>query len=325
MLISSFIGLVISIASVSPLAHAESGGPTTAKPAENITVRDSDETNTMVPAEDAAKQAPPVSTLDKIKSVAELEYYGLYYGPAIGNFSRSYSNEYGHPLTDQFLLNYIYTGYKVTPNIIPGVTVLSDLEPVSGGNITMLDPYLRLTTKGLFRGNGFDMYQELRYFVPATQESHDLGKLGTFGVFDAVTYQVPNSRFTVGAWGKFYWGFFNEPSTSFAFNGIHYVTYKGVPNPLSNGQLYFRPNLFYTFSPRVQGTLYYEMYASHFLHDSFWNWDHGAAGINTDVQVGAMVTIVNGLMLNPYIIIQTGGAISTQSTAIGGQIFITLF
>jgi hypothetical protein len=315
----AFIAGLLSLATVgSPAAHAEDSATK-----KDLSVRDSNDTNSK------AEPTPLSNTSDmlaKIRSVAELEYYGLYYGPSVSSFSRSFDDEYGRRLTDQFFLNYFYTGYKVTPDVIPGVTVMSTLVPVEGGNMVMLDPYLRLTTKGLIHGNGLDLYQELRYFVPATDESHNLGKLGTFGVFDALTYQIPHSRFAIGAWAKFYWGFYNEPSASFsAPNGIHFVTYSGVPTPLSNGQMFFRPNLFYTFTPRIQGTLYYEMFASHYLHEDFFNWTHGSGGINTDVQVGAMVALVNGFMINPYIVIQTGGAIDAGSTAIGAQIFITVF
>jgi hypothetical protein len=62
------------------------------------------------------------------------------------------------------------------------------------------------------------------------------------------------------------------------------------------------------------------MYGAHQLGKATTNWVRAG----TDLQPGAMIQVYPGIILNPYLQISTGGKVSTDSTAIGAQIFATV-
>jgi hypothetical protein len=243
---------------------------------------------------------------DAFKRVTALSYYGVYYGPSVSRMDSLVPNEYGQTgKTNQFFLNYLTLGVHATDDVSPGIVVMSTYSPVRGQGLTLIDPYLKITDTRMIHTAAFNLYSELRYFVPVTKASHNADLLGKLGTFQAVTYQIAHTPLTVGAWAKFYWDLYGSDA-----------------HAGKNFEAYFRPDLFYQISPKLQAALYYEMFANHFMNSAWQEWD--TSGLATDVQAGVMWTVAPGVILNPYLQFATGGKVTTDSTALGAQIFATV-
>jgi hypothetical protein len=241
-----------------------------------------------------------------LKEKVGVSYYGIYYGPPASDPGSSKQiNEWGKPTSNQYFLNYLGLSYKVSKTLLPGITVMSTYSPVRGQDMTLLDPYLRLTDTKLISSGNWSLYSELRHFLPVTKASHNAHKMSTFGTFQWLTYNVPNTRLSVGAWAKFYWTVFGSGA---------------LPGAGDDYQAFFRPQMFYTLTPTVAASLYYEMTGNHTLGKSATDWHAGY----TNVQLGAMWTVMQGLTLNPYLLFNTGGKVTTDTTALGAQIFATI-
>jgi hypothetical protein len=251
------------------------------------------------------------SALDMIRDKTSISYYGIYYGPQATDPSNSRRlNEWGKPAGNQFFLNYLSLSYKANKSVLPGITVMSTYSPVRGQDLTLIDPYLRLTDTQFIHTGNWNLYSELREFLPATKASHNAHKLSTLGTFQWLSYNVPGTRLQVGAWAKFYWSVYGSGAAPGADKlGTNY-DYQG----------YLRPQMFYTITPKVSATLYYEMTGNHALGKTATDWY--SAG--TDVQLGALWTVFNGLMLNPYVQLNTSGNVTPDTTTLGAQIFATI-
>lgn len=247
-----------------------------------------------------------------LREKTAVSYYGIYYGPPTGDPTASKQvNEWGKPTTSQYFLNYLSMSYKASQTLLPGITVMSTYTPVNGQDMTLLDPYLRITDTQLIKTGNWNLYGELRNFLPVTQASQNAHKMNTLGTFQWLTYNVPHSRFSVGAWAKLYWTLYG----SNAAPGVN-----GKPTSSTDYQAYLRPQVFYTLTPKLSAALYYEMFANHALGQASDDWYHAG----TDVQMGAMWTVFNGITLNPYLQFNTGGKVTTDTTSLGAQIFATV-
>jgi hypothetical protein len=246
------------------------------------------------------------SSLEMVKEKVGVSYYGIYYGPPASDPGASKQvNEWGKPTTNQYFLNYLSLSYKATKSLLPGITVMSTYTPVRGQDLTLLDPYLRLTDTKMISSGNWTLYSELREFLPVTRASHNAHKMSTLGTFQWLTYNVPHTRFSVGFWAKFYWSVFGSSA---------------APGTGDDYQAFFRPQVFYSFTPTLAGSLYYEMTGNHTLGKKAADWHTGY----TNVQMGAMWTVVQGLTLNPYLLFNTGGKVTADTTALGAQIFATI-
>jgi hypothetical protein len=246
------------------------------------------------------------SALEFLREKTSIGYYGIYYGSPVSDPGASRRlNEWGKPTTNQYVLNYLSLSYKASKTVLPGITVMSTYTPVRGQDLTLLDPYLKLTDTKLISSGNWTLYSELRHFLPVTKDSHDKHKMSTLGTFQWLTYNVPNTRFSVGAWAKFYWTIYGS---------------NALPGTGPDYQAFLRPQVFYTIKPNLAASLYYEMYGNHMLGKSATDWYNAG----TNVQMGAMWTVVQGLTLNPYLLFNTGGKVTADTTALGAQIFATL-
>lgn len=245
------------------------------------------------------------SALQMLHDKTAVSYYGLYYGPSASDPTSKQGNAWSSPKGDQYFLNYLNLSYKASKTLLPGITVMSTYTPVRGQDMTLMDPYLRLTDTKLINTGNFSLYSELRHFLPVTKASHNAKKMSTFGTFQWVNYNVPNSRFSLGFWAKFYWSLYgsNAPLTGTDYNA------------------FFRPQLFYSINPKLAASLYYEVTSNHFLGKSASNWKTGYA----NVQMGAMWTVIQGLTLNPYLLLNTGDRSTSDVASLGAQIFATIW
>lgn len=251
-------------------------------------------------------EASSRSALDLIRDKTAISYYGLYYGPSASDPGASkQGNAWGTPKANQFFLNYLSLSYKATKSLLPGITVLSTYTPVRGQDMTLLDPYLRLTDTKLINSGNWTLYSELRHFLPVTKASHDAHKMSTLGTFQWLTYNVPHSRFSVGFWAKYYWTIYGSGA---------------APSSSNDYQAFFRPQVFYSITPKLAGSLYYEVTSNHFMGNSATNWKKGYS----NVQMGAMWTVMQGLTLNPYLLFNTGNRTTSDVTSLGAQIFATI-
>jgi len=254
------------------------------------------------------------SALDAVREKVAVSYYGIYYGASVSDPGASrQTTEWGKTGTNQFFLNYLNLSYKATPTLLPGISVLSTYTPVRGQDMTLLDPYLRLTDTALIRSGHFSLYSELREFLPVTADSHYAHRMSTLGTFQWLTYYIPGTRLSIGAWAKFYWSIYGSQATPiYRSNGIYM--------PSNDYTAFLRPQLFYTITPTVSASLYYEMQATHLLGKSAKSWDNNY----TNLQLGSMWSVTQKLTLNPYLLFRTGGKVTTDTTAIGAQIFATI-
>ncbi len=251
-----------------------------------------------------AIEGPDSETWTTVRDHTDVSYYGVYYGPSFGNMDARISDGYGRQTkTNQYFLNYLNLGYKPQADISAGVTVLSTYSPVMGQGLTALDPYLRLTDKKLVHTQNFNLYSELRFFLPITNDTHNLHKLVTPGTFQAVSYHIPGTRFTLGSWAKLYYSFWDSQA-----------------KVGDDWQAYLKPQVFYSISSKVTAAVYYEMQANHAINQSLGNWH----SVLTDLQLGAMWDILPRVDINPYVQVATGSRVGVDTTAVGAQIFVTM-
>ncbi len=246
------------------------------------------------------------SALDLVREKTAVSYYGIYYGPPASDPGSSHQvNEWGKPTTNQNFLNYLSLSYKASKTLLPGITVMSTYTPVRGQDMTLLDPYLRLTDTKLIDSGNWTLYSELRHFLPVTNASHNAHKMSTLGTFQWLTYRIPQTRLSVGAWAKFYWSIYGSAA---------------APGTGPDYQAYLRPQVFYTISPKFSASLYYEMFGNHKLGKAANDWYNAG----TDLQLGGMWTVMQGLTLNPYLQFNTGGKVTADTTSLGAQFFATI-
>lgn len=246
------------------------------------------------------------SAYQMLKEKVSVGYYGIYYGTPVSDpVSSKQVNEWGKPTSNQFFLNYLSLSYKASKTLLPGITVMSTYTPVRGQDMTLLDPYLRLTDTKLISSGNWTLYSELRHFLPVTKASHNAHKMSTFGTFQWLTYNIPHTRLSIGTWAKFYWTVFGSGA---------------LPGSGDDYQAFLRPQIFYTVTPTFAASLYYEMTGNHTLGKSATDWHAGY----TNVQLGGMWTVMQGLTLNPYLLFNTGGKVTADTTALGAQIFATI-
>ncbi len=261
---------------------------------------------TQVPSNESGYQFD--SDYDQTDSIGEpkllnMNYYGIFYGPSLGEFGSYQAGPVGPDHDRPILLkNFLNVGHSFNQDISLYGSAYWLWQPVENKGMQLMDPFLRLSYNSIFYKNGFNLYGDVRAHFPVTSFSRDCDMLFGLQTFEALTYEVPASRFTLGLYTSQRTNFFGE---------------YGLGNDL---ELYFAPNINYQLSRTVTLTLMYEYQKSHFFGMAPFHF----YGDETDIAPGLSWDVTPNLMVNPYFNIQTTKEVSLRSTSFGMMVNLNL-
>jgi len=250
-------------------------------------------------------------------SLLNINYFGIFYGPSVGNPTTGYQPDLGgkpdhdHPL---LVRNFATFSHNFSDQLSLAATGYWTWQPVAPQSLDVQDPFLRLAYNSLVHVGGFNLYGDFRIHFPLSSLSQQMNeKLGA-QLFEAGTYQVDQSKFMLGL-------YFSQRANFFGHQKI--ITYQGryYWQPAGDDlEFYLAPNINYQVSPKVSITVLYEMYASHTLGQKLFSLNSDG----TDLEPGVAWEITPSIMLNPYLNLLTGGKVSLNSTSFGMMLSINL-
>jgi hypothetical protein len=169
-------------------------------------------------------------------------------------------------------------------------------RPVLGQELTMQDPFVRVSNASVFKTDwGLNLYSDLRVHAGVSPASRDATMVAGVQNFDYLTYQPGNGRTVLALRASARQNFFGK---------------RGFGPDV---ELYLAPEANYRVSPQFALTVLYEMGCSHQLGDRWGYFTNDG----TDLEPGFEWDPLPNLTVNPYLILQTGGRISWNSTSVG--------
>lgn len=218
-----------------------------------------------------------------------LKYDGSYEGPAIQTMGAYKPNGDGTTSTDpQDLTNIITLGYKLSPNFNLKAGPMF-ITPLAGnGDVTWLDPFLRLDINNLYNRGPVNFGMDLRFYPGVSDGSKKAGRMA----------MIRNTQILSVDLGK-----------GFAFAWTSYVRFSALKTEGfedakqgADWKIYVDPLLAYSFTETLAGTLQWEAATSHaFGEDPGFNM--GSSG---QLKIGVAWTPIAQLEFDPMIGMATG-------------------
>ena len=231
-----------------------------------------------------------------------LNYFGIFHGPAANNLNAYTLDRNGKPTQmGMFMDGELTAAYLIDRNIGVGPVLPFLASPVLGQGLTMGDAGVKFFNKKTITGKGFNVYTNFIVQGATSEASQKRNlKLG-LKTTPNVRYEIPASRFSVGAWteAKAYLGVTTDKS--FKLYSAPYVNYQLIPNLSLN--------------------LEYEMEWHHNVTDKD---SLDLTAYQNDLQPGFVWNITPHILLNPYLQIYTTKEASADATAIGAVFSATI-
>jgi hypothetical protein len=235
-----------------------------------------------------------------------LQYFGLLYGPSVRNPS-SYQPDVTSGREDRsrplILKNSLGLAYEVSDQVSVTPTLCWIWQPVLRHETTIEDPFLKVAHSSLFSYGNLNLYADARIHFPVSRLSKENQQMWGAQSVQVLTYEVENSRLTLGLYGAERYNLIRQQS--------------GQGNDL---ELYVAPNLSYQVHPRVALTLIYEIRNSHTFGERAFLLQNDAM----DIEPGVSWDVTPHLMVNPYLHIPTKGS-GLASTSVGMLMSWNLF
>lgn len=247
------------------------------------------------------------SSASRLLKQLSVTYFGIYDGFALsGANGLRPGDEYAKTSKAQRLRNYFNAGYKIDQNLVAGLGFDIYYQPVRGQDLTLRDPYLRVNNRKFISSGKFNVAADFRVYLPASRAAHMGHMLAGFRSTQITTYDIPNSRFTVGAFSLVRRNVFNGT----ALNN----------DAATQSEAYIGPNVTYKISPKVSLNLLYELAANQHQGQDIFDWNNDG----TDLQPGVSWDVTPNLNINPYLNFYTGGKVNADTTSVGMYISATL-
>ena len=232
------------------------------------------------------------------------DYFTFYHGPTIKDMNSQYSTDNtGHlnkravtGLDGEFNVDYMFdraAGIGIGPTI---PFIYSNI-PEKGFMIG--DVGIKTIDKKTIDTGNFRLYTSLYLQAPTSAYSQSLGMKYAVKTTPYVWYNIPNSRFKIGAWTE----------------AKYYAQVLGD----KDFKLYAAPYVNYRLSNKFALNLEYEMETHHPIGAPVTQF----VGYQQDLQPGFIWFITEHMMVNPYLILMTNN-IATNTTGLGAVFSATL-
>jgi len=210
-----------------------------------------------------------------------LNYFAIFYGPSLKNPNSFQPSPLGVPDPDRPLIlrNVLGLGYSLSELVGVSASAAWSWQPVLKQQLQLHDPFLRLSHNSLFYTGGLNLYADVRAHFPVTSISRDNDLLLGVQFFQALTYDIPETRLTLGLYTS-------ERGNIFGGEGYG-----------DDLELYVAPNVNYQVSPTVAFTVLYEFQFSHTFGRRAMNINYDGS----DIQPGVRWDITRQFWVNPYL------------------------
>jgi hypothetical protein len=244
--------------------------------------------------------AAPLATPEDANSPLSISYLAIFYGPSVTSPNSFQPGLDGTPDRTSPLLvkNFAGIGYDLDENFQVSASAYWAWWPVLGQQLQMRDPFLRVADSHLVRSGGFNLYTDLRFHFGVSSISRYFDQLWGVQTFQAATYEIPETRLTVGL--------YNSVRANF-FGG------QGLGSDL---ELYFTPNATYQLAPTVALTTLLEFNGSHTFGDRPFLFVNDG----TDLEPGVSWDITQKLNFNPYLHLPLSN-VALNTTSVGFMLY----
>jgi hypothetical protein len=227
-----------------------------------------------------------------------MNYFGIFYGPSVQRPSSYQPDTTGRPDVDKPVIfkNFLNLGYQISDTVAVTGTAFWIWQPVLEKQMTMEDPFVRVSHNSIWGTDRFNLYGDFRVHFPVTRVSRENDmKFGLQSV-QVLTYSVGDSgNLTLGTFGS-------VRVNSFGGYGFG-----------RDMELYIAPNINYQVSKKVALTLLYEIQTSH----AFGARPFAFTNDGMDIEPGVSWDVTQNVMVNPYLHFPVGANASLRSTSIG--------
>lgn len=223
-----------------------------------------------------------------------LSYYGVYYGPSLGqrnDYTPSYDGSSGDV---QNLDGIITAGYRVSKKFLAGVAVPLVYVPYRDKGVTMNNLFLKLANSEFWKNGRSKMGLSSRFYLPTNGDSRKSGFVTGARIEQNFTYDLKKAPVTLGLYTYEKALFYNATATS------------GTPLTL-----YAAPYLNYQFSKRVAATLWVDLVQlTQAKGKSFSEMQNAPV----DIEPGINWDVTDNLSLNPYLNLFPGNMTADSSS-----------
>ena len=246
----------------------------------------------------STESATDLSENASMLSRFSLNYTNILFGPSLSNPSRLQPNSNGDGDLNRpvYMRNFLSLSYGATEYIAITGTAYWFLQPLSGEQFQVQDPFMRVSHSSVINTDwGLNLYSDARVHFGVSKVSRSNDRITGFQNFNYLSWQIDRSPATLAL---------RSSAAYFVFAS------QGAGN---DAEFYLAPEFIYQATPKVALTLLYEMGASH----QFGKVPSFLTNDGTDLQPGVSWDIMPNLNLNPYLNILTGGKITLASTSVG--------
>ena len=246
---------------------------------------------TLISAAALAETTPATSTTTEAPKLIDkvtASFYGSFMGPSLGDPNALQPKVDGsRGTTKQRMDSSLMAGYKLTPQVKVTGSYNFFYYPVMGHDIVMKDPHISVSHNKLYDKNGLNLTADLRTYLPFTTASSTTNdmKIGVRST-QLLTWEIPNSRWTVGTWTYV---------KSNVLGSGHTVVEDLPPDWI----LYYAAHSEFKIKPNLQATWYWEADHAHALGGGWDNED-------SDMGIGVNWDVTSKISLNPYVQIYPG-------------------
>ncbi|MCB0341579.1 MAG: hypothetical protein H6626_06210 [Pseudobdellovibrionaceae bacterium] len=248
---------------------------------------------------------PSISTISSAKKTSPFSvgYFGILYGPTIGNFSAYQSTPEGEKTTRPIQLeNELTLGYRLSGGGKLYVKPIFVLAPVVDGNgqgFTWYDPKVGYSNSRFYNSKQANLYLSLNTYIPATDYSKKKTLITAPGSLSIFTYKFGETRWS--------------------FRSLNFIRAYFYENP--TGQKDFKvwlwPGINYKINDVVTLEAFYQMNKSH-RNGTDWTKTQDD---NSRVSAGLQLNLGKALTLNPQIHFDDAQNPSTKNMELGMLLF----
>ncbi|MBS1958472.1 MAG: hypothetical protein JST80_03280 [Bdellovibrionales bacterium] len=263
------------------------------------------QTTTVVPASDAPAGAPSGQSTSRAGVMDDLHFsfFSNFHGPNVNHLSSAETvNSKGveNPKQRQYFDSELTAAYKLNTDQGVGIVVPFFYAPTKGGDFSIGDIGAKIYDKKTIATKDFTLSTNLIVQGATSTYSRERGQTVSLKTTPAARYNIPASRFSLGAW--------TEAKTYFGvFAGKLF-------------KLYGEPYVSYQITPSLSGIVGFEYEADHFVGTTpfdFSTYQH-------DIIAGVSYMFSPHFIVNPYIAFYTTEKLSMNNAALGAIITASL-
>jgi len=227
-----------------------------------------------------------------------LDYFTTYHGPTINNVTSPNSIDNtgrSTPFALSGLDSEITTAYLIDKERAIGIgpDIPFVAEPTQGGQFLIGDVGIKAFDKKTIKTDNFRLYTNFYVQAPTSAASQARHMDFALKTTPYMYYDIPDSRFRVGAWTEFKW--YADVTTDKILKA------------------YAAPYVSYRLTEKFLLSLEYEMEA----HHNVGNDPMQFVGYQNDFQPGFIYRITRETLINPYLQFFPSTPLATNTTAIG--------